>query len=59
MTVPLMILGVLSVVGGWIGWPESLGGSDTFAHFLDPVIAKHAEAAAEKIRRPATARNTR
>jgi NADH-quinone oxidoreductase subunit L len=48
MTVPLMILAVLSVVGGWIGWPESLGGSDTFAHFLDPVIAKHAEAAAEK-----------
>jgi NADH-quinone oxidoreductase subunit L len=48
MTVPLMILAALSVVGGWIGWPESLGGSDTFAHFLDPVIAKHAEAAAEK-----------
>jgi len=46
MTVPLMILAVLSVVGGWIGWPESLGGSDRFAHFLDPVIAKHAEAAA-------------
>jgi NADH-quinone oxidoreductase subunit L len=46
MTVPLMILAVLSVVGGWIGWPESLGGSDHFAHFLDPVIAKHAEAAA-------------
>jgi NADH-quinone oxidoreductase subunit L len=46
MTVPLMILAVLSVVGGWIGWPESLGGSDHFAHFLDPVIAKHAEVAA-------------
>ncbi len=46
MTVPLMILALLSVVGGWIGWPESLGGSDHFAHFLDPVIAKHAEAAA-------------
>ena len=40
MTVPLMILAVLSVVGGWIGWPESLGGSDRFAHFLDPVIAQ-------------------
>ena len=35
MTVPLMILAVLSVVGGWIGWPESLGGSDRFAQFLD------------------------
>jgi NADH-quinone oxidoreductase subunit L len=46
MTVPLMILAFLSVVGGWIGWPESLGGSDRFAHFLDPVIAKNAEVAA-------------
>jgi NADH-quinone oxidoreductase subunit L len=46
MTVPLMILAVLSVVGGWIGWPEALGGSDRFAHFLDPVIARHAEVVA-------------
>jgi NADH-quinone oxidoreductase subunit L len=46
MTVPLMILAVLSVVGGWIGWPEALGGGDRFAHFLDPVIARHAEVAA-------------
>ena len=51
MTVPLMILAVLSVVGGWIGWPESLGGSDHFAHFLDPVIAKHAEVAAVRRQR--------
>jgi NADH-quinone oxidoreductase subunit L len=43
MTVPLMILALLSLVGGWIGWPESLGGSDHFAKFLDPVIARHAE----------------
>jgi NADH-quinone oxidoreductase subunit L len=43
MTVPLMILALLSVVGGWIGWPQSLGGSDHFAKFLDPVIARHAE----------------
>src|ERR1700686_4076000 len=43
MTVPLMILALLSIVGGWIGWPESLGGSDHFAKFLDPVIARHAE----------------
>ena len=33
-------------MGGWIGWPEALGGSDRFAHFLDPVIARHAEAVA-------------
>jgi NADH-quinone oxidoreductase subunit L len=43
MTLPLMLLALLSVVGGWIGWPESLGGSDHFAKFLDPVIARHAE----------------
>jgi NADH-quinone oxidoreductase subunit L len=43
ITVPLMILALLSVVGGWIGWPDSLGGSDHFAKFLDPVIARHAE----------------
>ena len=38
MLLPLMILGVLSLVGGWIGWPEALGGHDKFAHFLDPVF---------------------
>jgi len=33
---PLIILGVLSVIGGWIGWPDALGGSNWFAHFLAP-----------------------
>jgi len=46
MTWPLMILAFLSIVGGWIGWPEALGGSDHFAHFLDPVISRHAEVVA-------------
>jgi NADH-quinone oxidoreductase subunit L len=46
MTVPLMILAGLSIAGGWIGWPEALGGSDRFAHFLEPVIAEHAKAVA-------------
>ena len=46
MTWPLIILALLSVIGGWIGWPESLGGSDHFAKFLDPVIARHAEVVA-------------
>jgi len=41
MTVPLMILAALSVVGGWIGWPASLGGSNRFEHFLDPVVRHH------------------
>jgi NADH-quinone oxidoreductase subunit L len=44
MVVPLIILGVLSLVGGWIGVPAALGGSDHFQHFLDPVFAKYAPA---------------
>jgi NADH-quinone oxidoreductase subunit L len=38
MTVPLMTLAGLSFIGGWIGWPESLLGSDHFAKFLEPVL---------------------
>jgi NADH-quinone oxidoreductase subunit L len=39
MLVPLILLGVLSVAGGWIGIPQALGGSDHFAHFLEPVVS--------------------
>ncbi len=38
MTVPLMILAVLSIFGGYIGVPASLGGSNLVEHFLDPVV---------------------
>jgi NADH-quinone oxidoreductase subunit L len=38
MTVPLAILAFLSLVGGWIGWPSSLGGVNQFDHFLAPVM---------------------
>ena len=47
MTMPLMILAGLSFVGGWVGVPESLGGSDRFAKFLEPVMAKHVEEGGE------------
>ena len=47
MTVPLIILAVLATIGGWIGWPESLGGSDRFTKFLEPVMAKHVEEGGE------------
>jgi NADH-quinone oxidoreductase subunit L len=47
MTVPLIILAVLATIGGWVGWPESLGGSDRFTKFLEPVMAKHAEEGGE------------
>jgi NADH-quinone oxidoreductase subunit L len=39
MTVPLIILAGLSVIGGWIGWPGSLGGENRFERFLEPVLA--------------------
>ena len=39
MLLPLVILGILSLAGGWIGWPAALGGHDWIAHFLDPVFA--------------------
>jgi NADH-quinone oxidoreductase subunit L len=44
MTVPLVILAVLSVVGGFVGIPEVLmSGGDKIGEFLSPVIAAHGE----------------
>ncbi len=43
MLFPLVVLAVLSVVGGWIGIPAALGGGNHFEHFLDPVFALSAE----------------
>ncbi|HZQ45195.1 MAG TPA: NADH-quinone oxidoreductase subunit L [Acidobacteriaceae bacterium] len=39
MTVPLIILGILSVIGGWVGISAALGGHNEFEHFLEPVFA--------------------
>ncbi|GAA4783977.1 NADH-quinone oxidoreductase subunit L [Olivibacter ginsenosidimutans] len=39
MTVPLMILAILSVIGGGLNLPEALGGSTALAQFLAPVFA--------------------
>ena len=44
MTGPLVILGILSAVGGWLNLPEvitdlvPLGRADILAHWLDPVV---------------------
>jgi NADH-quinone oxidoreductase subunit L len=38
MLVPLVILAVLSLVGGWVGVPGSLGGGNHFDKFLGPVF---------------------
>jgi NADH-quinone oxidoreductase subunit L len=37
MTVPIVVLAILSLVGGWIGWPHALGGHNQFHTFLSPV----------------------
>jgi NADH-quinone oxidoreductase subunit L len=40
MTVPLVILAFFSIFAGWLGWPHSIGGSDRFTKFLEPVFAR-------------------
>jgi NADH-quinone oxidoreductase subunit L len=40
MTLPLIILAMLSLVGGYVGVPAALGGSNHFEHFLEPAVAK-------------------
>ena len=38
MTIPLIVLAILSVIGGYIGVPESLGGHYELAGYLSPVV---------------------
>jgi NADH-quinone oxidoreductase subunit L len=40
MTMPLVVLAVCAIFAGFLGWPHSLGGSDRFAHYLNPVFAR-------------------
>ncbi len=47
MTIPLMVLAVLSIVGGWIMIPHALGGGMQFEKFLHPSFAIAEELAAE------------
>jgi NADH-quinone oxidoreductase subunit L len=42
MTIPLIILAVLSIIGGYVGIPHSLGGGNNFENFLS-VVFKNAE----------------
>jgi NADH-quinone oxidoreductase subunit L len=44
---PLVVLAVLSVVGGWAAAPALGGGRDYFADFLAPVFGGHESASAE------------
>ena len=43
MTIPLMILAVLSVVGGWVGIPHLLGGGNHIEKWLEPVFGHAVE----------------
>jgi NADH-quinone oxidoreductase subunit L len=49
MLVPLAVLAVLSIIGGWLAAPALWGGPDYFANFLGPVFGSPAgaEAASE------------
>jgi len=39
MTIPLIVLAVLSAIGGLLGIPESLGGHHWLQHWLEPVFS--------------------
>lgn len=38
MTIPLIVLAVLAIIGGYINIPEALGGHQSLSHFLQNVI---------------------
>ncbi|MCU1321337.1 MAG: proton-translocating NADH-quinone oxidoreductase, chain [Acidobacteriaceae bacterium] len=38
MTIPLIVLAILSIVGGWVGVPAALGGHNEIEAFLEPVF---------------------
>jgi NADH-quinone oxidoreductase subunit L len=46
MTVPLIVLAILSVCGGWMAAPALMGGANHFKDFLAPVLTTTAEPAA-------------
>ncbi|HEY3971990.1 MAG TPA: NADH-quinone oxidoreductase subunit L [Candidatus Sulfotelmatobacter sp.] len=48
MIVPLVVLAVCALGAGWLGWPHSLGGSDRFTKFLEPVFAGEAQTLTEE-----------
>jgi NADH-quinone oxidoreductase subunit L len=39
MLLPLVLLAILSLVGGWVGVPLAFGGHNEFEHFLEPVFS--------------------
>jgi NADH-quinone oxidoreductase subunit L len=49
MLAPLVILAVLSFVGGWVGVPQFVGGSNRIEHFLAPVMQSGPSVAGEAV----------
>jgi NADH-quinone oxidoreductase subunit L len=52
MLAPLVVLAVLSVVGGWVGVPKFLGGHNEFDRFLAPVMESGASSGGESATAP-------
>jgi NADH-quinone oxidoreductase subunit L len=44
MTIPLIVLAILSIFGGWMAAPQFVGGINHFDHFLEPVLSAGAAA---------------
>jgi NADH-quinone oxidoreductase subunit L len=42
ITIPLIVLALLSIVGGWVGLPEVFGFTHYFSEFLSPIIYQQA-----------------
>ena len=55
MLAPLVILAILSVIGGFMGWPAALGGSNWFGRFLEPAVQTTVGLAAGTVGAPASA----
>jgi len=45
MTVPLVVLAVLAVIGGWVGIPHVLGFTNHFERWMEPVMSQGARSA--------------
>jgi len=48
MTGPLVVLAFFSIFAGFLGWPHSLGGSNRFERFLEPVFSREAKVLIEE-----------
>jgi NADH-quinone oxidoreductase subunit L len=47
MWIPLVALAALSILGGFLGVPQILGGGDAIAHWLEPIVGKGEEIAVQ------------